>query len=117
MPPLVKPPTTEEIEQALKNGIAANPEIGDALKEFEVQSQQFEASRIPVKAIREGSAIVRFLIKYSGGAIKEEKQAEYVLLAFVIIALSTSLYLFFGGGEGRNIEELDPSVPAIFKKR
>ncbi len=42
--------------------------------------------------------IVQWVITYSGGAIKDERQANYVLLGFVVLAIIISLFLFFGGG-------------------
>jgi len=41
--------------------------------------------------------IIRWLIKYSGGLIKNEKQASHVLIGFVVLAIIISLFLFFGG--------------------
>ncbi len=43
--------------------------------------------------------IVQWVIKYSGGLIKNEKQAYYVILGFVALAIIISLFLFFGGVE------------------
>ena len=34
-------------------------------------------------------------MKISGGAIKEQKQAEYMLFGFVVVAIIVSLFLFF----------------------
>lgn len=42
--------------------------------------------------------IVQWVIKYSGGAIKNERQANYVLIGFVAVAIIVSLILVFGGG-------------------
>lgn len=42
--------------------------------------------------------MIKLVMKLSGGAIKSEKQAEYVLLGFVIVAMGISLFLVFGGG-------------------
>ena len=41
-------------------------------------------------------------MKYSGGLIKNEKQAYSVLFAFVVIAGVISLFLVFGGGSTSN---------------
>ena len=41
--------------------------------------------------------IIQWVIKYSGGLVKNEKQANYVLLGFVVLAIIVSLFLFFGG--------------------
>ncbi len=42
--------------------------------------------------------IVQWVIKYSGGTVKDERQANYVLIGFVVLAIVVSLFLFFGGG-------------------
>jgi hypothetical protein len=39
--------------------------------------------------------MVRWVIKHSGGYIKDRRQAEYVLLGFVAIAVFISLVLIF----------------------
>lgn len=41
--------------------------------------------------------VVQWVMKYSGGVIKKERQAEYVLFVFVVVAIAISLFLFFGG--------------------
>jgi hypothetical protein len=45
--------------------------------------------------------IVKTVIKYSGGVVKNQKQAEWILLVFVILAIAVSIYLFFGFGNTR----------------
>jgi len=37
-----------------------------------------------------------FIVKYSGGLIKDENQAAYVIIGLVIVAIIISLFLFFG---------------------
>jgi hypothetical protein len=44
--------------------------------------------------------ITRWLIKYSGGLIKNERQASYVILGFIILTIVISIFLFSGGGGG-----------------
>ena len=41
--------------------------------------------------------IIQWIIKYSGGLIKNESQAQYVILGFVTLVIIISLFLFFGG--------------------
>jgi len=41
--------------------------------------------------------LVDFIIRISGGLIKEQKQAEYVLLGMALLFFSTSVLLFFNG--------------------
>lgn len=40
--------------------------------------------------------IIELVIKYSGGYIKDEKQASYILIGFVVVAIVISLFLIFG---------------------
>src|SRR5258708_1936283 len=86
-----------------------NNEINDALKQFETQvattggttiplDSGDSIERVPVAASYSApSKMTERLMKYSGGIIKDERQAEYVLLGFVVVALGISFYLFFGG--------------------
>lgn len=57
--------------------------------------------------------IVQWVIKYSGGLIKDEKQANYVLIGFVAVAIVISLFLFFGGGKPKpsSQEQVFPGTP------
>jgi len=56
----------------------------------------------------ENPKIIQWVIKYSGGYIKDEKQAQYVILGFVVVAIIISLFLIFGGGNSSK-----PPVPSI----
>jgi succinate-acetate transporter protein len=38
------------------------------------------------------------VIKYSGGAVRTEKQANYALIGLVAFAMITALFLMFRGG-------------------
>ncbi|OGZ46028.1 MAG: hypothetical protein A2756_04490 [Candidatus Ryanbacteria bacterium RIFCSPHIGHO2_01_FULL_48_27] len=49
--------------------------------------------------------LVQQVIKYSGGYVKDEKQASYVLIGFVITAIIVSLLLIFWGSGSR------PDIP------
>jgi hypothetical protein len=51
--------------------------------------------------------MVQLMMKYFG--LKEQRQAEYLLLGFVILAIGISLFLFFGG----NIIQKSPSPQAL----
>lgn len=58
--------------------------------------------------------IVQWVMKYSGGAIKDERQANYFLIGFVALAIIISLFLIFSGqgtvGNPKDIKIL----PAVF---
>ncbi|MBU6431576.1 MAG: hypothetical protein KGJ58_04585, partial [Patescibacteria group bacterium] len=43
--------------------------------------------------------IIQWVIKYSGGYVKDKKQASFVLLGFAVVAIIVSLFLIFGGGK------------------
>jgi hypothetical protein len=118
MPPLVKPPTTEEIEQALKNGIAANPEIGDALKEFEVQNKAFENKINLIDIKRGGAQLSRFLLEHSFGLVKNEHQANIVILFFTFMLFILSIIIFNLGVPKNNeaMEEIIKLHPEMFRK-
>ena len=40
--------------------------------------------------------MIQWIIKYSKGLIKDEKQASYVLLGFIALVVVISLFLLFG---------------------
>ena len=106
------------MEEEIK--IEGNSDINEALKEFELKSQVEQMQKTPdiikgkevegvkfevpsygaVKYYNETATpkMVQMVMKLSGGAIEEQRQAEYVLLAFVIVAIGISLFLVFGGG-------------------
>jgi len=62
---------------------------GDVQFKEEWRPQQF----VPKKGW--GEKLAEALIKYSGGLIKDENQASYVILGFVVLAIIISLFLFF----------------------
>ena len=55
--------------------------------------------------------LVQWVIKYSDGAIKNENQASYVLIGFVVVAIIVSFFLFFGGSK---IEKTSTKIPPNF---
>jgi hypothetical protein len=65
---------------------------GDVQFKEEWRPQQF----VPKKSW--GEKMAEALVKYSGGLIKDETQASYVIIGFVVVAIIISLFLFFGGG-------------------
>ncbi len=100
-----------------EQGKNPNNEIGEALKEFEAKSEPSLAPAATTTPKHEVEGIsfdtpgygalkfyhekdtpkmIQFVLKHSGGAIKDEGQAEYVLLGFVAILVAASLYLLYG---------------------
>ena len=44
--------------------------------------------------------IVQWVITYSGGYVKDEKQATYVLIGFVVVAIIVAFFFVNSGGSG-----------------
>ena len=57
--------------------------------------------------------IVEWVIKYSGGSIKDEKQANYILIGFVAVAIIISLFLFFGDYNSRSLTPPPPPINGL----
>ncbi len=49
----------------------------------------------------ESPKIIRLAIKLSGGLVKDEKQASYVLIGFVVAAIVIFLIVIFSGGSSQ----------------
>ncbi|MBU3969062.1 hypothetical protein KJ991_02525 [Patescibacteria group bacterium] len=81
-----------------------------ALKHYRVEFQD-ELQRPAQTFYPRNLKVVRWVMKYSGGLIKDEKQASYVLIGFVALAIIVSLFLLFGGSSLYN-EKIIPSMPA-----
>ena len=79
--------------------IEGNIDIDQALKEFEAKSNA-EVAQTPASAesgVKTAGLpkMVKWVIKLSGGAIKDQQTAEYFLLALVLVIIGISLYFFF----------------------
>ena len=58
--------------------------------------------------------IVGWVIKYSGGYIKDEKQANYVLIGFVVLAIIFVFILMFSGGGNKAEFKAPPGQKIIY---
>jgi len=52
--------------------------------------------------------IVKAVIKYSGRTVKNQRQAEWLLLGFVVVSIGISIYLFFGFGHKQ--QQINPAI-------
>ncbi len=65
--------------------------------------QQFEKEFVPIPNRDEpevfqsvtSSKLVLWIMKHSGGKIKKERQAEYIIFSAVILMIACSFYLFY----------------------
>lgn len=75
-------------------GLQNDPEIQEALKEFKAKPFfGYPAFRIYMEPIP--PKLVRFVMKRAGGAVKNERQAEYIILFFIILVFILAGYLCF----------------------
>ena len=62
----------------------------------------------------ENPKIIQWVIKYSGGYVKDEKQAQYVLFGFVAVAIIIVSILLFSGGGNKAKFEAPPGQKIIY---
>lgn len=79
-------------------GIDLSHALDDSSSRVTFEGEEFQR---PVQSFQtQTPKIIQWVIKYSGGAIKDEKQADYVLIGFVALAvIVASTFMFSGGGE------------------
>lgn len=96
---------TNNKEETDFNDAPNNPSASTNPQEKELSPDQIFDPEMP--------RMVRWVIKYSGGIIKDEKQASFVLLMFAIAVIIISLFFFFGGNSGSEIQK-NLILPAKF---
>jgi len=73
-------------------------EIGKALREYELKTAKDELQTPQAeRGDDEGSKMAKWVIKYSGGLIKDKYQANYVLLGMVVLFFLLAGYFFYVG--------------------
>ena len=102
---LPQPPTSNIPPPPTPN----NSEIDNALKEFEKNESSPTYAAIKYYKDTAEPKMVKGVIKLSGGAIKNQKQAEWLLFGFVVVAVGVSVWLFFFGGN--NVKKVPPLTP------
>ncbi|MCR4284140.1 MAG: hypothetical protein NUV64_02375 [Parcubacteria group bacterium] len=90
-------------------GIDLSHALDDSSSRIKFEGEEFQRPR---SFETPTPKIVGVVIKYSGGYIKDEKQASYVLIGFVVLAIVVSLFLFFGSGSSSYNEKIIPPMPA-----
>jgi len=95
-------------------------DLSDALKNPDKGVKSQDEQQPTTQVFLPGTPkIIQWTIKYSGGLIKSEKQANYVLIGFVVAAIIISLFLVFGGGDfgkgkGRTPVPPGQNIPRTF---
>jgi hypothetical protein len=83
-------------------------QIADLVQEFE---QEASLEEIPKQMARETSDVpkmVSLVVRLSGGAIKDKRQAEYFLFGVVVVVMIVSAFLFFGVGRKSPFDGVSP---------
>jgi len=75
-------------------GIDLSHALDDSSSRVKFEGEEFQHSTRSFQAPT--PKIVQWVINYSGGAIKDEKQASYVLVGFVVATIIVTLFFIFG---------------------
>jgi hypothetical protein len=59
----------------------------------EVRFEEYQTPRAFYPAAVKRSKMTQWVIKYSGGLVKDENQANYILIGFIVLIISVSLFL------------------------
>ena len=85
-------------------------DLSGMLKNYTAKFDEFQNLQQRRQANLNSSAkfprMVQWIIKYSGGLIKNEKQANYILFVFAAIVIIISLVLLLRIGMTGNIENI-----------
>ncbi len=79
-------------------GIDLSHALDDSSSRIKFEGEEFQRTRQSFQTPT--PKIIEWVIKYSGGAVKNEKQANYVLIGFVMVAIVVSLFLIFSNSGG-----------------
>ena len=77
-------------------GIDLSHALDDSSSRIKFEGEEFQR---PARSFQTPTPkIVEWVIKYSGGLVKDEKQANYFLIGFATVAIIVSIFLSFHGG-------------------
>ncbi|MFY9461906.1 MAG: hypothetical protein WAP51_01755 [Candidatus Sungiibacteriota bacterium] len=92
-------------EKQNNNGVDLSKSFDNSGKKFQEEKRSSEYVFYPGTP-----KIIQWVVKYSGGLIKDEKQAAYVLFGIITLAIIVSLFLFFGGGREQNTPPVEQYI-------
>ncbi len=76
-------------------GIDLSHALDDSSSRIKFEGEEFQRPR---SFQTPTPKIVQWVIKYSGGTVKDEQQANYVLIGFVVLAIVVVIIFLFSGG-------------------
>ena len=83
-------------------------DLSGALKNSSA-SVKFDEYRASASYYPRTPKMIQWVIKYSGGLVKDEKQAGYVLLGFVAVAIIITFFLFYNSTTSGRSHKLTPA--------
>lgn len=84
-------------------------DLSDAFKDSDT-GVKFQEDRVERSYFLGTPKVIRWVMKYSGGLVKDEKQASYVILGFVVLAIVVTLFLIFGRGGEQNTPPVEQYI-------
>ena len=85
-------------------------DLSGAMRDDSGTDVKFEEYRVERPYYRGTPKVIQWVIKYSGGLVKDKKQAQYVLLGFVVLVIIVSLFLIFGGSGEQNTPPVERHI-------
>ncbi len=89
-------------------GIDLSHALDDSSSRIKFEGEEFQRPRSFQTPMPK---IVQWIIKYSGGYVKDEQQANYVLIGFVAVAIVIFFMVIFDGGS-----KIPPPPPTPFQE-
>ena len=84
------------MNQENNNGIDLSKYLDHSTEKSQT-GQRFLGSHVSPTAPK----IIQLVIKYSGGLVKDEKQANYVILGFVVLVIVTVIVIVMSSGSNQ----------------
>lgn len=93
-------------------GIDLSHALDDSSSRVKFEGEEFQRTRQSFQTPT--PKIVEWVMKYSGGFVKDEKQASYVLVGFVAVAVVVVISFLFSGGGSKAKLEAPPGQKIIY---
>lgn len=93
-------------------GIDLSGSLDDSSSRVKFEGEEFQR---PAQSFQSQTPkVIQWVIKYSGGYIKDEKQASYAILGFVVLAIVVVIFFLFSDGGSKAKFEAPPGQKIIY---
>ncbi|MDE2031109.1 MAG: hypothetical protein KGI58_02515 [Patescibacteria group bacterium] len=79
-------------------------------QKVEFEGDEFRMNHPTFQTQTQTPKIVRLVMKYSGGKIKDEKTAEYIVVGILILAIIIPLFFVFGNGHKVSLKQREKNI-------